>query len=168
MKGERFDVARLNEPLPPAVAILRRDRYNWAPRGRRLGHRGRVRRAPEGRSVVVCIRDGDRYRRRGREPRVRVDLLGDDLATNAVYFTLAQSCNFLGEGEATISIWLSDRKYEIIIDTVINDRMHFISDYALYILYSRSIPIDFESLLDGEFIPPFRRRGLIPFIQRRL
>lgn len=70
MKGERALMSRgtkrvLNEPLPPAVAILRRNRYNWAPWGRRLGHRSRVRGAPEGRSVVVCIRDRDRYRRRG-------------------------------------------------------------------------------------------------------
>lgn len=86
MKGERALMSRgtkreLNEPLPPAVAILRCNRYNWAPRGRRLGHRGRVRRAPEGRRIVVCIRDGNRYRCRGRKLGVRVDLLGDDLVT---------------------------------------------------------------------------------------
>lgn len=57
--------AAINEPLPPAVTILRRDRYNWASRGRRLGHRSRVRRVAEGRRVIVCIRDGNRYRRRG-------------------------------------------------------------------------------------------------------
>lgn len=86
MKGERALMSRgtkpvLNEPLPPAVAILRRNRYNWAPRGRRLGHCSRIRGASEGRRIVVCIRDGDRYRRRGRELRVRMNFFRDDLIT---------------------------------------------------------------------------------------
>lgn len=71
--------AEINEPLPSAVAILRRDCYNWTARGRRLGHGGRVRGAPKGGCVVVCIRDRDRYRRRGQELRVRVNFLGNDL-----------------------------------------------------------------------------------------
>jgi len=93
MKGERALMSRgtkrvLNEPLPPAVAILRRNRYNWAPRSRRLGHCSRIRGTSEGRSIVVCIRDGDRYRRRGRELWVRVDFFRDDLTTiiAIVYF----------------------------------------------------------------------------------
>lgn len=93
MKGERALMSRdtkrvLNEPLPPAVAILRRNRYNWAPRGRRLGHCCRIRGTSEGRSIVVCIRNGDSYRRRGRELRLRVDFFRDDLTTiiAIVYF----------------------------------------------------------------------------------
>jgi len=86
MKGERALMSRgtkraLNEPLPLAVAILRLNRYNLAPWGRRLGHRSRVGGVPKGRRVVVCIRDGDRYRRCRRELRVRVYFLGNDLTT---------------------------------------------------------------------------------------
>jgi len=76
-----YKAREINEPLPPAVAILRRDRYNWAPRGCRFGHRGCVRGTPEGRRIVVCIRDGDRYCRCGWELRLRVNFLSNHLIT---------------------------------------------------------------------------------------
>lgn len=79
----------INEPLPSAITIFRCDRYNWAPRDRRLGHRSRVRWVAKGRCIIVCIRNGDRYRCRGWELRVRVNFLSDDLKTIIVtiYFS---------------------------------------------------------------------------------
>lgn len=83
-EGTRFrssaaQSAKLTSPLPPAVAILRCDCYNWAPRGRRLGHRGRVRGTPEGRRIVVCVGDSDCHRCRGRQLRLCVNFFGNDL-----------------------------------------------------------------------------------------